>query len=156
MKEVSKTLRVALVIISIVGAIYGFGKYIDGRIERAVRDEEFIKKVASRVRPYVIFDASEVIHVDGGAMEYINGIKVDERLLRPWAKMLEPMTIIVTPKQHLKYGPLLEHLGIYDFYVSSKRGKRHEWVYKLVYLGGAQLGEEERKVPILFRLEILQ
>ena len=68
-----------MVAISVILAV-GFTVYqlIDSRIEQAINDEQFIRRVSSHVRPYVIFDVNSSILVDGGATQYLEKIEVEK------------------------------------------------------------------------------
>lgn len=143
------------VIIVIVSGIYTLGQYVDNRIKHTVNDEQFIKKVASHVRPYVIFDENETIHVDGGAMQYLEKIEVEQVVRKAEEQSLPGFNIIITPKSHLAYAPLLETITPTMFYVTHKRGSHHQWIYELT-AGWTVEGPDGEKEPSRFRLEILR
>ena len=129
MAESKKTLinpsTLALIMAIIVG-LYALPKFIDSRINSAINDEEFVRKIASHVRPYIIFDTNETILVDGGAMQYLQG----SPKIRFADKDLEgDFQIIVTPKDYLSQAPLIESLCTCEFIDSSQRGKGLEWIY---------------------------
>jgi hypothetical protein len=153
--SVSKILKFFGVIIVIGGFLYGAMQYIDQRIKHSMNDERFIKKVASHVRPYVIFDVNETIHVDGGAMQYLEKIEVKIVARKEKETGLPRLDIIITPKNHLAYAPVLETMSLTTFYVAHKRGSRHQWIYELTatsrIVGPSDEVELER-----FRLEILR
>lgn len=107
--------------------------------------------------PTVIFDARGSIHVDDRAMQYLEKIEVEEvgTLNRMGEKEshVDELRIIVTPKQHLAYGPLIEPLGglrdiiIYD----PKRGIRHQWIYQVLIRPpyGGDIKTQKFKLEIL-------
>ena len=112
----------------------------------------------SFVRPYVIFDAS-TIHNDGGAMEYLEDIKVEVTgqtyaNASPEDKHDSQLEITIAPKQYLAHAPLIESLGglrsmiIYD----GKRGTKNQWVYTVLVRPpyGGDIKTQK------FRLEILR
>jgi len=96
-------LGVIVVIFSIIAGLYGLEKYIDSCIDQAINNDRFIKKVASHIRPFIIFDAKGTIHADMGAMQYLERIEVDTEYSLGFK-------IIITPKHHLIYEPVLEKL----------------------------------------------
>jgi hypothetical protein len=60
-KGVRKIFTLILVFIVVfaatAGGIYGMGKWIDSRIEKAINNKEFIKKIADEIfPPFLIFD----------------------------------------------------------------------------------------------------
>jgi len=148
---------IALIIVVVAG-IYGSIQFIDVRIEHAVNDEQFIRRVSSHVRPYVIFDVNSSILVDGGAMQYLERIEVEHGtrdVATPQGKVATPtLKIVLTPTQHLAYAPLIEKLGagrlIYT--PNPKRGTGHQWIYDELEV----VHWEDDKVPLHFRLEILK
>jgi len=129
----------------IIAIVLGINELIDRRIE----NEQFIRKVAANIRPYVIFDANESILVDGGAMQALEQIKVEigteEGTL--------PVKILVTPKYHLAYPPLIEKLGAGRFIYTPnpKRGPGHQWIYEFEVVHW-----RADETPVCFRLEILR
>ena len=149
--SVSTIMKAIVLIIAVVSGIYGSIHFIDVRIEHAVNDEQFIRRVSSHVRPYVIFDVSSSILVDGGAMQYLEKIEVKETGTRD---STIPIKIVVIPTHHLAYPPLIEKLGAGRLILTPnpKRGTGHQWIYDELDV----VHWEEDKTPISFRLEILK
>jgi hypothetical protein len=100
-------------------------------------------------RPYVIFDVNSSILVDGGAMQYLEKIEVEQT--GPQNGTI-PIKIVVTPTHHLAYPPLIEKLGAGRLIhtPNPKRGTGHQWIYDELEV----VHWESDKVPIHFRLEI--
>ena len=65
-----------------------------------------------------------------------------------------PVTIIVTPKHHLAYPPLIENLGVGRFVrnPNPKRGPGYQWIYELEIA----FWKTTDKTPASFRLEIIR
>lgn len=149
---ISVILAVIVSLITIVGGIYGLSRYIDSRIEHFVNDPKFIRKISTNIRPYVIFDENETIHVDMGAMQYLEKIEVDASLKNK--QFDAKLKIIATPKEHLAYAPLMENLSIENIQIPlPERGRGHQWIYNLYLLDRFGGGVQE---PMRFRLEILR
>ena len=148
----STIMKTIALIIAVVVGIYGSIQFIDVRIEHAVNDEQFIRRVSSHVRPYVIFDVNSSILVDGGAMQYLEKIEVEETGKKDGTIL--PIKIVVTPTHHLTYPPLVEKLGAGRFIhtPNPKRGTGHQWIYAELEVSHW----EADKTPISFRLEILK
>ena len=148
----STIMKTIALIIAVVASIYGSIQFIDIRIEHAVNDEQFIRRLSSHVRPYVIFDVSSSILVDGGAMQYLEKIEVEETGKKDGTIL--PIKIVVTPTRHLAYPPLIEKLGAGRLIhtPNPKRGTGHQWIYA----GLEVVHWETDKTPISFRLEILK
>ncbi len=138
------------VIFALVAGIWGAINWIDKRIESAVNDENFIRRVSSYVRPYVIFDVNESILVDGGAMQVLEPIKVEIGKDQGTVSV----TITVTPKHHLAYPPLIENLGVGRFVrnPNPKRGPGYQWIYEVEIAFWKTTDE----TPASFRLEIIR
>lgn len=134
-------------ILAIIGTVFGLDAYVNHKIDRRVSDEAYLKRLAERIRPSVIFDANESIIYDGGGMRHLESLTVQagSETNDP------PFTIVVTPKKHLAYAPLIDALGVNAFSVDSSRGRGNEWI---VTLGGSGFMHSQR--PPVFRLEILQ
>ena len=146
-------------IIGILVAVFGVVEFIDWRIERAINDEQFMRKVASNIRPYVIFDVDESILVDGGAMQYLEQICVEIKgetweNAKPEEKYVYNLKIIVIPKSFLVHAPLIEPLSglrsiiIYD----GERGPGYQWTYEVLIRPpyGGDIKTQK------FRLEVLR
>lgn len=142
----SRFSQVFLAMAAIIGTIYGFVVFIDGRINKAIHDEEFMREIASRVRPYVIFDDSNSILVDGGAMALLEEIKVTGR--KPGSVEPTDVSIVITPKKYLGIAPLLELLDG-EAYIEATRGEGFEWVY---HVGMASW----LATPMRYRVEVIQ
>lgn len=140
-----------LQIAGLVGVLYGCMRFIDSRIEHAINDEQLIKKIASHVRPYVVFDENGSVLVDGGAMQYLEEIEV--------GKLTEDdftIEVTVTPKDHLANAPLIEALSKYEIFAVPERGRGHQWIYKMRIEVVRDSGRGEHLQPARFRLEILR
>lgn len=103
-KNVFTVLKAIAVIIAVMAGIYGLSNFIDSRIEQAINNEQFIKKVTAYIRPFVIFDANATVYADMGAMQHLEKIEI-----APSSSGLG-FEIVVTPKTHLVYPPILEQL----------------------------------------------
>ncbi len=138
-------------IIGFIVAFYVLNAYIDNKIDKKINNPSYIKKVASHVRPFIIFDENESILADSGGMEYIEDIKVEAK-----ADRFEPIKIIITPKSHLAYPPLLEVISPYEVSIDTKRGIHHRWIYEVSVEG--RLGPDTTREidPIRFKLEIIK
>jgi hypothetical protein len=131
--------------VTVIAAIYGANQFIDWRIERKIHEEPFLRKIAGFLRPMVIFDENGSILLDHGAMEVLENITV----ARGDGGNV-PENIVIRPKRHLAYAPILQTLENELINVEAKRGKGHEWLYKLEYVMFTDEPGNRR-----FRLEIL-
>lgn len=130
----------------IAATIYGFNAYVESRVEKVVSTKEFLNRVASRVRPALIFDADESILSDAGGLQHIERIEIQKSKNKNAGF---PSRIILTPKHLMTEAPLLTCLDPVWFKISTRRGKGLAWVYELEpagHMGGFD--------PIRFRLEI--
>ena len=127
-------------------ALYGVYGYIDWRIEKKINDPEFIRKIASNVRPSVVFNSNESIEIDLGAMQFIEKIDVI-----PSKDPRFPERIVVSPKGYLAHAPFLTTLDETEFAIMVERGKKFDWVYHLDISSHLENLKKTR-----FRLEIVQ
>ena len=122
-------LKVISSVIGILVIIFGVISYIDLRIDQKVNNPEFIEKIASNVRPSVIFDSQESIEIDMGAMQHIENIKVT-----PSGDSRFPKEITISPKKYLAHAPFLSSLDEVEFQMKVVRGKKYDWVYQLTII----------------------
>ena len=134
-------------LVLVIGAIYGFGVYIDSRVEQYVRSDAFLKRLSDAVRPSCVFDQQGAILVDMGAMNFIDGIDV-----APLPEHDLPPKMVVHPKRYLANAPILGTLDPFSMSVSAERGPKFDWVYTLSYVG--QAVQQDWK-HIRYRLEIV-
>jgi hypothetical protein len=146
--------------IGIVGAIIGAASMyfslvnrINTVVELKLSDENYMNKLISNLRPYVIFDQNESVIIDAGAMEYIDSIKVNGVItdLSDGRKVKRPKEIIISPKKFLALEPSLQS---YDehYEIRQKRGQKFDIIYELVE-GGVFMQESSQ---YRFRLEIIK
>jgi len=138
-------------IATLISIIITFHVYVGYIVEKKIRDPDMIEKVKAQIRPMVVFDQNDSILVDTGGMQYIETISVilDER-------KKAPKEIIVTPKLYLAISPILESFDD-DFVITSERGKKFQWIYKLGAINRMALQDSAtRSGANRFRLEIIK
>lgn len=133
---------------AIIGTVYGFTAFIDARIERITATDDFLSKVASRVRPSCIFNHKGSILADMGAMEIIENISMTN-----YNKAL-PGTIIVTPRKYLANAPILSTIDPFTLNVVEERGNKYDWVYHVGYASASF--SDDPFGSIRFRLEVVK
>lgn len=150
-KPLKSFLCIVLAILTAIGTIIAIMLGVNELIDRRIEDEQFIRKVAANIRPYVIFDVNESILVDGGAMQTLEQIKV-EKGIKDGGNIFS-VKIIVTPKYHLAHSPLIEKVGAGRIILTPNpiRGPGHQWIYEFEVIHW-----EEDKTPLCFRLEIVR
>lgn len=116
-------------IATVIAAIYGVGRFIDSRIERKIRDSDFLRGLASSLRPSAMFDESGAILVDQGGMALMESIEVSHSISEK-----VPSRITIRPNRHLAYAPLVQTLENELVQFSVHRGERFTWVYDLDYV----------------------
>jgi hypothetical protein len=98
---------------------------IDEKIEKKLKDPEFISKVADEVKlPFVIFDEDDSIIVDTGTMSIIDKISINKKDGRYISE------IIITPKKYLAIAPILESLDPQIEFQDPIRGNKFDFIYK--------------------------
>jgi hypothetical protein len=132
----------------LIGTIYGFTAFVDARIERITSGDAFMDKVASRVRPSVVFNQRGSILADMGAMDVIENIT-----LTNYSTAL-PGTIIITPKRFLAHAPILSTIDPFTLNVLEERGNKFDWIYHIGYVSASW--NKDPFSSIRFRLEIVR
>lgn len=143
--NLKQLLELVVTLLALFSSIYAFMKFIDFRVERRLKDESFLRKLASFLRPTAIFDQSGAILVDQGAMDFLQEISVDLTSGSPL-----PTAITLYPKKYLAHPPLITTLENEFLTAIPSRGPKFQFNYKLHYDDWAG-GIEKRR----FRVEIL-
>ena len=139
-----------ILISAFVAAIYGVISFVDWRIDKQINDADFLRKIARKVRPSLVFDEKGSIIADMGAVGLIKNILITEG-------PKDSFTIVVSPVDFLAIEPVLEPLdGRYN--IQGQRGKKFDWIFNLsristYFAEGSALPPRERQ---RFRLEIIR
>lgn len=139
-------LQIAGGFIVVVAGIYGFIQFIDWRIERKIREDNFLRRIGSSLRPTVIFDENESVLIDQGAMDMIESIGVSLGETKDL-----PEEIVVTPKRYLAHPPLLQTLENELVEIVPAKDKGFSWRFKVEY----KFYNEDFHGKRRFRMEIL-
>lgn len=139
--------KIALVILSILGAIIVLNDFIDNKIDNKINDSEYISRLSQTLRPYLIINLDGNITYDHGALSKIDSISIKANLKDLFSA---PIFIKIYPKSFLKFKPLIECLGPLEYSEKSKRVKNKNWEYELSVNGYTEPVSE-----ILFRIEII-
>ena len=136
-------------IAGLLAILYAVDTYFDWKIENKVSDLDFVRKVASQVRPSVIFDSRGSILADTGAMQYLEKITVEFDTVGK-----KPGKVTVRPKQLMPHPPIITGIDGIFYIPQPLRGPGYEWNYELhsMIARGVQ---EETKTPYRFRLELV-
>ena len=142
---------------------HGFNSYIDSRISAKTADPDFLKALAKKVRPSLIFNEKGSITADMGASSLIEQITVSSETIMvpskhggPGAPRLE-YKIIIPPREYLGVEPTLEALD-FGYSIAVERGEKFNWVYRLYRISYLICAESPPKPDIYerFRLEIIK
>lgn len=134
---------------SIVGFVFLVIGIIEFRVNQKINSQKFLLELSSKVRPALIFNSNGSIEADMGANNLIKELKVTKTPNK--YKEFGNLHIVITPKKHLPYPPLLESIDNFEFDQKSFRGKSNEWIYEL-----RLVVIPDTKVLPLFRLEIIK
>lgn len=138
-------LEIAAACITVITALYGVVFFVDKRIDSRLRDDAYLRKIASVLRPTVIFDHKGSILIDQGAMAFIQSIEVEPSTHLPY-----PKRIIVSPNKHLAQAPLLTLLDSDMANVEVSRGTKFDWFFTLDYF----MTNSAREI-LKYRIEIM-
>lgn len=142
--------KLVLTIIGGLSTAYALYAIVNKMIEKKISDESFLLKLASKIRPSIIFDFKGSVLIDQGGMAYIEAIEVIPGKESP----LFPEKITIRPNRHLNHAPILTTLEADEFIPRIDRGSKFDWVYTLEYVAMWGSAEEERETT-RFRLEII-
>lgn len=143
-----KTIFATLISIAgVIGLVYGFNTFIDKKIASKMNDPEFVRQIATHVRPSVIFNSKGTILIDMGAMQYLDSISVE-----PTSVADLPNKIVVKPKQYMSHAPLLTLVDPISTVVEETRGAGITWVYTFKQWMRSVTEELD---TVRFRLEII-
>lgn len=111
-------------IIGLIIALVTINQIIDFKINKKIYNNEFLSKIAIRVRPFAIFNANGSIIVDKGAMEYLENIEVI-----PKKNSRIPRKIILSPKKLLEQPPIITSIDQPSVIAKPERSKGIKWEY---------------------------
>jgi hypothetical protein len=138
--SVLAALKAVGIVITVILGLWGLDAYLDHRVETKINNPEFIKKVATQVRPSLIFDTSGSILVDIGAIQYISDIKVDTEKRFPYL----PKKATVVPKSYLSHAPIMTFIDPVDTIIKAERGASISWIYSFDITGHVAREESEK------------
>jgi hypothetical protein len=79
----------------------------------------------------VIFDQNETVLTDGGAMQYIDEIKVSGEIVTlSFGEVKRPKEIVISPKKFLTPEPSLQSFDE-SYEINAKRGRKFDVIYEL-------------------------
>jgi hypothetical protein len=89
-------------VVYILTLLVGFHFYVDSRVTSKLNNDEFIKKIAEKLRPAVIFDQNETILSNMGALAHIENITVKGVVAKlSVGEVKRPTEIIISSKEFL-------------------------------------------------------
>lgn len=147
MKTFASILSAIAALVAIILFVNWLNNHIDERVTQQTSSDEFINKLSENIKPYVLFNQNGTILYDGGAMKYIDSIKLDTT---GSGTDVFVMKVTIKPKQFMKIVPFLECIDYPEHTFRSKRGNGFDIIYNLINANVAGLDE------IRFRLEILK
>jgi hypothetical protein len=151
-------LTVAATIVTIVGGMFLLDAHIDKRINEVITRPSYVAAIAARVRPALIFDATDRILTDLGAVSYVESLDVH------MDDAGKPVEIHLVMREWLAQPPIVTSADEAIYTVEVTRGTGASWEYDL-YLrmySESQVnaewkmtypGDEDR--PLRFRLEVI-
>lgn len=148
---IGRIIAVLFTIVAMVSTIYGMLAFIDSRIDKVTKDEAFLRRVVSALRPTIIFDQKGTVLYDSGALELINDIRTKPMPKDSLFAGL-PRKIIISPKKFLSQAPILTPIDSVSAVITCNRSGKLDWEYNLDYASFAQSGPGQ---IFRFRLEVL-
>jgi|AntAceMinimDraft_17_1070374.scaffolds.fasta_scaffold86530_2 hypothetical protein len=141
-------------IILIIGFLWMYHQMLsslDQRIENKVLNSEFIKNLASYVRPTLIFDNNAAILIDMGGKRYIDNIKV-ETIKKADKNAGELIKITISPKEYIAHEPILSPADANQFGINKINRMNN---IDIEYIIERIIVWESEDQPAKYRLEII-
>ncbi len=134
----------------------GLTKTIEERINKIIEHPDYIRKIASLVKPTVIFNGDGSILHDLGGMTLIKEIRVDKGIQSACpGNLLFPTAITVSPIKHMANAPIITCNSDFDFQITESRAKGFDWLYKLTMNGYSTSEDGQESLEVIFRMEII-
>ncbi|MDZ7821533.1 MAG: hypothetical protein U5N26_06825 [Candidatus Marinimicrobia bacterium] len=133
---INSILKLAVSVLIIIGSLIAFKAFITDEVVRIANEDKFLNNLASRINPYIIFDSNESYLYDGGALKYIEDIKVihgkHHTFSQEFNKIVSPIKIIVKTNKILSFEPQISCLnGESEGLINIKRGMHMSWIFNL-------------------------
>lgn len=143
----SNAVALSFGIIVTVGALFGLDQFLDYKIDRALQNPDYIHRIASKIRPSLVFDSKGSILADLGGESIISDIQFayDEKF------PTYPTSILITPNTYLQQAPLLTAADDNEYDIRVSRGHLRTWQYSVIPM---KYIDRNGELP-RFRLEIL-
>jgi hypothetical protein len=145
-------LEVVLLLFGLVAVPLAIKTWLESEVEKSVaktlNDEPTLRKIASRSRPSLIFNAKESVVADMGAVQYIDpkDIRITKRTTGGW-----PQRIHIGFVRPLSIPPVLTSL--YDSAeIRAERAKALDWEFEVSW-SVEPLSKDDK--DRLYRLEII-
>ena len=151
------------VVVSVVTVAVVYFAAVDWRVERLVKDPEFVAKMAKRARPAIVFDADRRLLSDAGAYRFLEGVpevelNVKDKTVKSAYGPYTFTRIIVRPKVPLASAPIVEALDSGEVSVKASQIANLAWEIRIEGRAinmTADGGPEVSLAPYRFRLEII-
>lgn len=129
------TLKLATLILTIIGTFIVFDDYVNKRIENKIKDNGYIESLSKSLRPFCVFDEYGAIIYDHGASELIKFISFDKK----------KDVITVEFYKYMQNAPLLITIGSYQYSYNAKKKNNNIFIYDLSLPSFAELNIEGSK-----------
>lgn len=135
-------------VIFLFATYHGFNGYMDYRIDNRIKNPDFLREIARRIRPSLVLNDKGSIIADMGAVQYINDIKV----LKGEKGKIQ---IIIIPNEYFGIEPVLEALDA-EYAIHAERGSKFSWIFKLYAIQQIVAESSPQRDIERFRLELIR
>jgi len=129
-----------LLLVTVIGVFFGIKTWqestIDKTIDRKLNDEFYLRKIAAKSRPALVFNANESIVSDSGAAQYVKDIQINFTTNETtWGGVTSPIprSVHIEFNSHLASPPILTPMSD-SMTVNAERGKGLSWDFELEWI----------------------
>jgi hypothetical protein len=133
--DIWPSIAAIIVLLGFLIALWRVRSEIRDEVIAHVTKDDFIQRLASLSRPHLIFDEDLSILADRGASSFVKpgGIHIEKGNPMGGSSQELPIEIKVEFCKHLSTAPILTSIVSDGVSITSRRGKFHDWIFKLEY-----------------------
>ena len=112
-----------------VGSIIVLNDFIDNKIDKKLNSQEYIHKLSSTLRPYLIFDEKGNFLFDHGATAFIDTLIINKDFINQNTAM-RIIEIIIHPKQIMQFPPNINAMTPVSYTLTINPYQNISWKYR--------------------------
>jgi hypothetical protein len=119
---------IVITVLSIVGGMVVLDNHVDNKIDKKIHSQEYIHKLSSTLRPYLIFNYKGNFLVKHGAETLIDTLIISKDYINE-KTAFRHIEIIIHPTQFLKYKPIIKPITPLSYKQTTERLGNISWKY---------------------------